>query len=266
MSSGKQCIICGKEKRANLFLKHRNELLASKFSICKDCANKNADFTNKSQVINVCQLTNIPYVEDLVVDLQKNNDKVTFGMYMKRLAPFKRFEYFSDSEFDIDGNNQPNTTSEDTTVTESIVQRWGEDYEVEKYAYFEAALRGLMAIKPATTSLEIERYIQNVKLKDVLNAALKDGDFKAITQLRKAYNDDLKELGFDSVLNSKDDSSESLGQKIQRWETTSPVPDKKEFADASGVMKYIKKWFITPLRRNFGMADEKEVATLYEED
>ena len=99
----------------------------------------------------------------------------------------------------------------------------------------------------------------------MLNKALHDGDFKAITQLRKSYNDDLKELGFDSVLNAKDDSGESLGQRIQKWETTKPVPDREEFEDASGIMKYILKWFIIPMRRNLGMADEKEVESLYDD-
>lgn len=265
MAAGKICIICGKEKRPNLFLKHRNKLIADGYSICKDCANKIADFNDREKLISMCQLTNLPYVETLVVDLLKNNRQVTFGMYVKRLAPYKRFEQFSDSEFsDSQDENLDNVS--DFDVTDEIIQRWGENYDKEKYAYFEAALRGLMAIKAATTSLEVERYVQNVKLKDVLNEALQSGNFKAITQLRKAYNDDLKELGFDSVLNSKDDSGESLGQRIQKWETTKPIPDREEFADASGIMAYIKKWFITPLRRNFGMANEKEVAQLYEED
>lgn len=259
--AGKTCIICGESKRSNQILRHKNGLLNNKLTICKDCANK-TDLSNEEEMIAMCQLTNIPYVKKLVVEVITENKKPSFGLYMRKLAPYKRYESFSDSEFDENEQTSPETLK----VTDSIIQRWGEGYDEEKYAYFEAALKGLMAIKAATTSLEVERYIQNVKLKDVLNEALRDGDYKAISQLRKAYNDDLNELGFDSVLNSKDDSGESLGQRIQKWETTKPVPDKEEFEDASGIMKYVKKWFITPLRRNFGMADEKEVASLYEDD
>lgn len=231
-------------------------------TICRECANA-ADLTNEEEMIAYCQLANIPYVKSLVIEVVKDNKNPNFGQYMKKLAPYKRYETFSDSIFAEEDELQ---NDGGLKITEDIVQKWGEGYDEEKYAYFEAALKGLMAIKAATTSLEVERYIQNVKLKDVLNEALHDGDFKAITQLRKAYNDDLKELGFDSVLNAKDDSGESLGQRIQKWETTKPIPDREEFEDASGIIKYIKKWFIIPLRRNFGMADEKEVSSLYEED
>lgn len=260
--SAKTCIVCGKEKRPNQLLKHKNDLLNDQMTICRECANA-ADLTNEEEMIAYCQLANIPYVKSLVIEVVKDNKNPNFGQYMKKLAPYKRYETFSDSIF-AEENELQNDGG--LKITEDIVQKWGEGYDEEKYAYFEAALRGLMAIKAATTSLEVERYIQNVKLKDVLNEALHDGDFKAITQLRKAYNDDLKELGFDSVLNAKDDSGESLGQRIQKWETTKPIPDREEFEDASGIIKYIKKWFIIPLRRNFGMADEKEVSSLYEED
>lgn len=261
MASSKMCVICGKTKKPSQCLKHKNELLNSDLTICKECANQ-TDFNVEREVIEMCQLTNLPFVKKLVVEVISENDKPTFGMYMRKLAPYKRFEVFDDSQFSEEENSDPS----EFEVTEDIKQKWGDNYSLEKYAYFESALKGLMAIKAATTSLEVERYIQNVKLKDVLNEALQDGDFKAITQLRKAYNDDLKELGFDSVLNAKDDSGESLGQRIQKWETTKPVPDRDEFTDTSRIMKYVQKWFITPLRRNFGMAEEKEVASLYDTD
>ena len=254
------CVICGKAKGTREGLKHKNEVINKKFTICKDCANKTANFNDQQAVIDVCQLTNIPYVHSIAQKLMSDNDKVDFGMYMRKLAPYKRYNTFADSEFLQETNSDDNIA-----VTDKVVQRWGEGYDPEKYAYFEAALTGLMAIKAATTSLEVERYVQNVKLKDVLNEALQGGDYKAISQLRKAYNDDLKELGFDSVLNAKDDSGESLGQRIQKYETTRPIPDRAEFEDASQIKKYIEKWFIIPLKRTFGLANEKEVESLYDE-
>ena len=121
-----------------------------------------------------------------------------------------------------------------------------------------------MDIKPPTTSLEYERYIQNVKLKDVLNDALQSGDSKAIPQLRKSYNDDLKELGFDVILNAQDESGETFGQKIKKLELAGPIINKDEFDDVSKISKYIRKWFVIPLKRTFGQASEVEVASLYE--
>lgn len=262
MAATKKCIICGKAKRANQFLKHKNTWLADDFTICRDCANEKADFTDEKSVIMMCQLANIPYVKTLVVEVMKENDHPTFGMYMRKIAPYKRYISFADSVFD----SEEELVNETFKVTNEVQQRWGTEYDKEKYIYFDSALKGLNEIKPATTSLEMERYVQNVKLKDVLNEALKSGDFKAITQLRKSYNDDLKELGFDSVLNSKDNSSETIGQRIQKYEMIKPVPDREEYDDASGIKRYVEKWFIIPLKRTFGLADEKEVASLYEEE
>ena len=51
-------------------------------------------------------------------------------------------------------------------MTEDIKQKWGDNYTLEKYAYFESALKGLMAIKGATTSLEVERYTQKLHFKE----------------------------------------------------------------------------------------------------
>lgn len=262
------CIICGKEKRKNELIKHRNDLLGEGFSICRQCANDNTDFSNNKSIAAMCRLTDLPFVAGLINKLREGSKSPDFGIYVRRLAPYKKLQHFNDSQFggyNFSRNDQEDGSddSERSTI-EQLEQRWGRGYTTEKYDFFEKQLQGLIDIKPPTTSLEYERYIQNVKLKDVLNDALQAGDSKAIPQLRKSYNDDLKELGFDVILNAQDESGETFGQKIKKLELAGPIVKKDEFDDVSKISKYIKKWFVIPMKRTFGLADEKEVASLYE--
>lgn len=257
--AGKICVICGKEKRSNQLLRHKNLLLGDNISICRDCANIVADFNNEESVIDMAQLANIPFVKNLYVDVKRNSKKPNFGDYLKKLAPYKKFKTFSDSVFTTDNAN------ETVDITPELKRRWGKGYTEEEYAYFESVLQGLIAIKPATTVFEIQRYVANVKLKDAYDTALKDGDSKAISALRKAYSDDSKDLGFDAVLSGNDDSGKSLGQRIQTWELNDPVPDSDKYEDTAGLKKYINKWFVIPMKRTMGRASEKEVESLYED-
>lgn len=259
MAGSKICIVCGEEKRSNQLLKHKNLLLNDKFSICRDCANSVADFSDEESVIEMEQLANIPFVKNLYIDVKRQSKKPSFGIYQKKLAPYKKFETFSDSAFTTDG------ASETVDITPELERRWGKDYSEEEYAYFENALQGLIAIKPATTAFEIQRYVANVKLKNALDEAFKDGNSKDITALRKAYSEDSKDLGFDAVLSGNDDSGKSLGQRIQNWELNEPVPDSDKYEDTAGLKKYINKWFVIPMKRTFGVASEKEVDSLYED-
>lgn len=265
MAGDKTCVICGLSKKPRECLKHKNKLLNNSLTICKDCANEFVDFKDEDSVITMCQLTNLPFIKRVMDGMVSDDtEQPTFGLYMRKIAPFKRYTTFLDSEFTQDGMEESIGTT--FTVTDKMVQRWGDGYNDEKYAYFETALKGLMAIKPATTSLELERYVQDIKLKDVFNDSLRAGDAKAIAQLQKTYNDDLKQLGLDAVLNSKDDSVENVGQRIQKYEMRKPIPDRPEYDDAAGIMKYIQKWFIIPMKRTLGMASEEEVESLYEKD
>ncbi len=259
MANQKVCIICGESKRSGQLLKHKNSLLNDKFSICRECANKYTDFSDHDSIMLMAQLTNLPYVKDVVSDIAKTEKEPNFGAYTRKLAPYKKYKTFSDSQFNSESIEAV------TEVTEEMIQRWGKDYSEEEYAYLESSLRGLMTIKPATTALEIQRYVVNIKLKAALDDALKEGDFKAIPQLRKAYAEDSKDLGLDAVLSGKDDSGKSLGQRIGQWELNAPIPDDERYNDASGLEKYIRKWFVIPMKRTMGVASEKEVESLYED-
>ena len=255
------CLICGESKKISQMNKNKNELLHSNFSVCKDCCNSVASVDDKTTMIAVCQLMNIAYVEKIATEIRENNK--IFGDYLRKIAPSKKYQFFSDSDFKEETNKPQNNYGE-IEITQELIQKWGSGYSQQEYADYESSLEYLMNIKEPSTQFELMRYITNVQLKKVLNDSLKDGDSKAITAMRKAYADDLKELGLDSVLNAKSDTGENLGQRIKFYENNKPIPDREEFDDVAGIKGYVSKWFIIPLKRVFGMATEEEVGSLYD--
>lgn len=258
------CIICGKEKGKRSFLKHESDLLNDNCSICKECANSRVDFDDKKTIVEMCQLFNLPYDVSLIKSLRET-DELNFGVYLQRVRLQSRFKTFAD--FVLQTERTPTGASMNSTdYKQEMSAKWGNGYKPEDYDRFEKAYVDLVSIKEPTTALESKRYVVNVKLKEALDTVLFTNDFKNVNSLRKAYDEDLKQLGFDSIFNAKDDQQESIGQRIQRWETTRPVPDRKELDDVSDVKKYIEKWFIIPMKRTFGLANEKEVAKLYEHE
>lgn len=262
MAQSKICILCGNEISASQALRHKNELLGRKFTICKVCANEKTDFTDEQSVINMCQLANLPFVHTLMVDVLEGSEDPTFGKYMRKLAPYKKYVDFADSQYGTSTDMEP---GKEVKITDDMILRWG-DQDAKMYPILERKLNRLMDIKPATTSLEVERYVQNIKLGEVLDASINNGDVKAIPQLRKAYDDDLKSIGLDEVLNSKDASAKSVGQRIKDAELKRPIPEREEYDDPAGLKEYFNKYFVIPMKRTFGLANEEEVNSLYEDE
>jgi hypothetical protein len=256
------CVICGQTRRINQCTNNNNEYLKEGFVVCKDCANERTDLNDNESVRRMCQFLNIAYVQEIVDKVVLEEDDPNMGHYLRYYALRKDVKLYSDSIFSH--ANDEDVSESNMTTAEEMAEKWGKDYKDDEYSYFESQLKNLIAIKEPKTQFELKRYIQNVKLEYVLNQALQDGDAKTIPNLRKTYNDDLKDLGFDSVLNAKDNGSQSLGERIQHWEDNKPIPDKDEFEDVSGVKQYIQKWFIIPMKRTFGQATEEEVSSLYD--
>ncbi|KRN10819.1 hypothetical protein [Liquorilactobacillus mali] len=260
MAKTLQCVICGKIKRVRQIVKHKNLLLNDDAVICTDCANDIGKPEHKDELISLCQLMNIPYVDSMVKEVF--DDGKLFTDYLKKIAPSKKYVTFLDSEFEV--VNQVDKQN-DFQVTDEIEQKWGAGYQQDEYYNFELSLKRLTNIKTPNTQFELMRYIQNVKLQTALDQSLKLGDSNAIQKLRKSYSEDLKDLGLDSVLNAADDGMKTLGQRIKDWENNEPIPEKKSLEDVDNIKEYISKWFVIPMKRVFGLADESEVNELYDD-
>lgn len=252
------CVFCHEKKE----LIDSNNLLLSEngYGVCRSCSNKNVELEDKQSFINMCLLLNMPFLIDKYDNvLESGKKKVPWSTYKSRISKVWT-DGFATSVFDYDEKEK----SENFVVTNEMKARWGTGYETNEIEVLELSLRNLYAIKEPATKFEVEKYISNVKLKVALDRAFEENDVKSIPALRKAYEDDCKTLGLEAVLNTKEDKIESVGENIRYWESTKPIPTRKKYEDIDRYAEYLQKWYIKPLKRNFGMASEEEVQELYE--
>lgn len=267
--TNKTCVICGQSKRNNQFTKSMDGSLDSHFGICRSCTGK-TDITDRNSVIRVLSMLNLPFVEEKYQQLL-DSESPSFGRYTQSISRLKEYETFSDSAFgqvqtaktNQEKVAQPEQTPEE--VSKKMIRRWGPGLEEIDYERLEGAYDLLTTLKTPQNGLEELRYIQNVKLKDALDAAIQEKD-KSIPQLRKSYSDDLREIGLDQVLSGGDTDEEPLGMKIKHLEEIGPIETvDPTLEDPDNIMTYVKKWFIIPIKRLFSQATDEEVASLYED-
>lgn len=252
------CVFCHNKKS---LIDSNNTLLSENgFGVCRSCSNRNVVLENKQSFIDMCLLLNMPFLIDKYENTVESGKKnVAWSTYKSRISKVW-MDGFASSVFEYEDQDK----QEGFVITDEMKARWGTGYESSEIEVLELSLRNLYAIKEPATKFEVEKYISNVKLKIALDRAFEENDVKAIPALRKAYEDDCKTLGLEAVLNTKEDKIESVGENIKHWESTKPIPTRKEYEDIDGYAEYLTKWYITPLKRNFGMASEEEVNELYE--
>lgn len=253
------CMLCGEPKTTHQLVKHRNDLLNEKSGFCKNCIKEHVDIENVGSVKEMLRLLNIPFVDSVWGNAVEKEQDNAFGKYLQLIATKKKFKNFMDSDF----SNGEDSVGE-LEITEEMIARWGAGMAKDDYYVLEVSYKSLCKIKEPATTLEETRYVQNVMLKSTLDEALRSGDHKAITPLKKAYGTDLKELGLDVDALSKEDTR-TLGTRIQEWERNAPIPEMSaEFEDVDGIKEYVNKYFVIPMKRVFGRATEEEVSTLYD--
>ena len=253
------CLICGESKAGHSFIKHRNELLVDNVGFCKDCVKDNIDLSEQETLIDMLRLLNIPFVSDIWESAAEKEPDSTFGKYLQLIATNRKYKTFSDSS-----NPSVGTPDDDFEITKDTIARWGAGKTKDEYYVMEAKYDSLCGIKEPITPLEKQLYIQNVKLSQTLDDALESGDSKTIPNLKKAYKDDLKNLGLDVSSVSSDDVG-TLGTRIHDWENSKPVPSlSKEFEDVDGINNYVTRFFSNTMKRVFGLATEEEVNSIYD--
>lgn len=253
------CLLCGEQKTAHQLVKHRNDMLSENVGFCKTCVKNTVATDDTESVKDMLRILNIPYVNDVWENaIEKESDNM-FGRYLQLIATKKKFKNFADSD-----REKTESVLGDFEITDDMIARWGAGKAKDDYYVMEMAYNALRRIKEPATTLEETRYVQNVMLKTTLDEALRSGDHKAITPLKKTYGADLKELGLDVDAMSKEDTR-TLGTRIQEWERNAPIPEiSSEFEDVDGIKAYVNKYFVIPMKRVFGQATEDEVSSLYD--
>lgn len=251
--------MCDKEKTERYMSKHRNDNISDDYGFCKDCMNEYTQDNDIDSVIDALRMMNVPFVNYIWENAVENGENAVFSKYLQLIATQKRYRDFNDSEFDAidDGSRQV------VEITDDIIAKWGIRDSDEEYIELEYLYNSLTKIKEPATLFEEKRYVQNVKLGKAVDDALESADVKIVPQLRRAYADDLKDLGLD-VKQSSEDDTRTLGVRIAEWERNAPIPEPVGFEDVDGIQEYIDKWFLIPMKRVFGRASEEEIGKLYE--
>lgn len=264
MAVNTTCLVCGLPKSAHQISKHRNELLGDTYGFCKDCLKTSVDTDDVDNVVDVLRLMNIPFVEVVWENATEKGAGNIFSKYLQLIATQRKYKTFMDSDFgDEQASEDGEVPDEEFAVTGEIIARWGAGKDIAEYMELEYALGSSRKIKEPMTTLEMKRYVQNVKLGKALDNAMDMGDVKAIPQLRTAYTKDLEELGLNVDMSGQEEGR-SLGIRIKEWEMTAPIPESSEFDDVDKISNYIDKWFKIPMKRVFGMASDDEINRLYE--
>lgn len=252
--------MCGEEKSDRYMNKHRNESFNEDYGFCKDCMNMYTKDNDIDSVIDSLRMMNIPFVNYIWENAVDTGGNSVFSKYLQLIATQKRYSDFNDSEYDLTADDGNHSFVE---VTDEIIAKWGMRDDENEYIELEYLYNSLIKIKEPATLFEEKRYVQNVKLGKAVDTALETGDVKSVPQLRKAYADDLKDLGLD-VKQSSEDDTRTLGVRIAEWERHDPIPESNEFDDVDNIKEYVSKWFLIPMKRVFGRASEEEINKLYE--
>lgn len=253
------CIVCSIEDTDRNMAKHRNDNLGDDYGFCKKCVNLHSEDEDIDKIVDILRMMNIPFVSSIWENAVDRGDGAVLSKYLQLIATQKRYKGFSDSEFEYIEDENDSVIE----ITDKIIAKWGVRETKEEYLELEYLYNSLVKIKEVATPHEEKRYVQNVKLGKAVDTALETGDVKVIPQLRKAYTDDLKDLGLD-VKQSSEDDTRTLGVRIAEWERHDPIPESNEFNDVDMVQEYIEKWFLIPMKRVFGRASEEEMNKLYE--
>lgn len=252
--------MCGRNKTDRHMASHRNDGISEYFGFCKSCMNSYTEDNDIDKAVDALRMMNVPFIGYIWENAVEIGDDAVFSKYLQLIATQRRFKDFNDSDFDSapdDGNHQV------IEITDELIAKWGVRDTKDEYVELEYLYGSLVKIKEPATLFEEKRYVQNVKLGKAVDEALESGELRAVQGLRKAYADDLKDLGLD-VKQASEDDERTLGVRIAEWERHDPIPESNEFSDIDMIQEYIDKWFLIPMKRVFGRASEEEISRLYE--
>lgn len=248
------CVLCGKSAKQKTFI-HRNEDIAPQMQFHSECIKTKME--NDGSPIDVLRLLNIPFrTEYWEQQSQKynNNMRETFSAYIRIMGPKHQFPDFRSSNFESEDN--------EFFVTDKTLAKWGTGLETDDYKMLETSYENLVALKPPANALEEEKYIAAVLLQKRAKDSYIDPSVagSALKAIQQASEDALKGIGLDSKALNNTNSDKWLGERIRDWEKEEPLPEMGlEFHDVDKIGRFLRKYVLTPLARNFGKASDKDI-------
>lgn len=139
-------------------------------------------------------------------------------------------------------------------VTEEVIKRWGTDLELDDYIFLEERYNQMLQAyddKNPSSLWSYQEICMNYLLlrKDRGNVQLQ----KSIQEINSKLQADCK-MKLSQIDNDEDDSA-CFGRFIDKIENYEPCEKKLPFFDdIDGIKKYIKRWFVQPFAKEWGVA------------
>ncbi|HFK1543539.1 TPA: hypothetical protein ACGXM3_005361 [Bacillus cereus] len=273
-SEKKTCLKCGKEYAVSSFYSHRNPLINEQFGFCKKCVKENVDLDDMDTMVDFLRTMDIPYFKSQW-KVANDASTETVGTYFKNINSLKQNQEkrFKDSD-DLTGRtNRAELTEieyEDFEVTETIVKRWGRNLQKDDYMFLQEEFDRLAIAYGCDTPIQENIYKNMARTQWLANTALDDGDVgkfeKLMNTLSKQMNDaNLKPV--QDMGNAQDNGLNDWGSWVKKIEETEPIPEASEdLRDVDGIKKYVDRWFVTQIKRVFGMIKDEDIVKLDGED
>lgn len=264
------CLTCGFEGKPNYFYKHRNHLIDSKYSICKNCASREAN-QSMEDLHEVLRTLNMPFIPELYKECEGKENP--FGNYLLLIGnPKKKYDN-GKSMSELVYVDSP-THSEIDDVDNYIFnndEKLGELYSLFGTVWGKNELLAMnreldeMIIQYGGSRDDIaivDLYSEIIQTKWLSKKAYNGNDIANGEKLSKLRQKLLKDNGL-SLQEMKDkQTNSSFGIEVDYAEDEPIIPNKKYF-DIDGINFMFQK-FIKHMER-FIKADKSPVDEDYEE-
>lgn len=266
----KICLICNSELKETDLYKSRNDVIDDSFSICKNCACREAN-QNIDKVHEILMLLDIPFIPELYKEVEGESN--VFSAYMLRINnPKKKHD---------DGRKLSELKYKDSPTLEQIkdvdtyiyasndkmselIALFGDKWKKETLLAMNKELDD-MIVQYGGSREELptmDLYCELIRLKWLAREQMDSGNVTQGKQLLAERNKMLKENGMTVQAMKEKKSSDSFGVDIDYAEYR-PIRPKKKYSDYSGLM-HMFKYFITHQERFYG-DNQKPIDDDYEE-
>lgn len=237
------CLICSLEDKPAKFYKSRNKLIDSRYSVCKNCACREAN-DNVNGMHTILMLLDMPFLPELYKECEGEDNM--FSAYMLRINnPKKRYEdgrkiselLYSDSPTlsqvtDID--TYIYATDEQLSDLKNIFGDW---WKKEQLLAMNKELDKMFVEHGGdrTNLGMLDLYSEIITLKWLSRDRFSHGDSKEGKALSETRQKLLKDNGMNVQALKEKKSNDSIGERID-WVEWEPIIPQKKYYDIDGIM------------------------------
>lgn len=183
------CSMCGQTKKSSEFYQSWNPLYQTqRLPYCKQCLKDMCHDTNGNidveLVKKMLQAIDRPFLYDIWLKSVESNMEI-IGCYFKNIGMTQfRYSTWKDSIMEPQLENNSNVEviyskekhNEDFNLTEEIIDKWGEGYNLEQYRLFEKKYNKLKRNYGQKTELHTEAFLNYIRFRVLEEIATAKGD------------------------------------------------------------------------------------------